>query len=197
MKKIKFSVMILFVSVLMSLTSKVYAQEPYLGEIRMFAIGFAPIGWAPCNGQFMSIPENTALFSLIGTTYGGNGQTTFALPDLRGRVPMNSGSGNGLTSRLLGEMGGTESVILTSVQLPAHTHTINAVSTAGNTNNPAGNVLGNAGGFDNDFSNATPNINMKSTMVNPTGNNNPVSIMQPYTVINFYIATEGIFPPRP
>ncbi len=197
MKKIKMTIKITIVVMLLSLTTKIQAQEQFLGEIRIFPYNFAPRGWLPCNGQLLSIASNTALFSLIGTTYGGNGATTFALPDLRGRMPLGNGSGPGVSNKTLGEIGGTETVTILTTQMPAHTHTVNAQTAAGNTNVPTGNILGNAGGFDNDFSNTAPNTTMNANMVSTTGGNQPVSIMQPYLVIGYYIAIEGIFPSRP
>ena len=135
-----------------------FAQEPFLGEIRWVGFNFAPVGWALCDGQLMSIAQNTALFSLLGTTYGGDGKSTFALPDMRGRVPLHPGQGPGLSQRLLGEAGGQETVTLTTAQMPSHshaltshTHTIPALavdvkasSAAATTTSPAGNVLATA-----------------------------------------------------
>src|SRR6187399_3074015 len=114
--------------------------EPFLGEIRLMSFGFAPKGWAFCNGQFLPINQNQALFSLLGTTYGGNGQTNFALPDLRGRIPVHSGQGPGLSNSSLGETGGTEAVTLTVAQLPRHSHAAQGASGAGNSSGPAGQV---------------------------------------------------------
>ena len=111
-------------------------SEPFLGEIKMFGGNFAPRGYALCNGQLLAIQQNTALFALLGTTYGGNGQTTFALPDLRGRVPMSSGQGPGLTSRTLGEMSGSENVTLLSNQMPAHNHSVITNSGNGDVSSP-------------------------------------------------------------
>src|SRR4051812_113885 len=113
-------------------------STPFLGEIRMVGFNFAPRGWALCNGQILSIAQNTALFSILGTTYGGNGQTTFALPDLRGRVPVSAGQGPGLSSYDLGQVTGSENVTLTVQQLPAHSHNIAADATAGNVGSPSG-----------------------------------------------------------
>jgi microcystin-dependent protein len=117
-------------------------SEPYLGEIRMFSGGFAINGWQMCNGQILQISQYSALFSIIGTTYGGNGQTTFALPDLRSRVPIHAGTGNGLSGYTQGQTGGVESVILTTAQMAPHTHTLNA-NTGGAQESPAGNFPGN------------------------------------------------------
>src|SRR5689334_9815739 len=113
-------------------------SNPFLGEIRMVPFNFAPKGWALCNGQILAISQNTALFSLLGTTYGGNGVSTFALPDFRGRVPIHAGQGPGLSSYVLGEQTGTESVTLTVPQLPAHNHTVNGVASGGSQASPAG-----------------------------------------------------------
>jgi microcystin-dependent protein len=136
----------------------VFAQEPFIGEIRWVGFNFAPVGWALCDGQLMSIAQNTALFSLLGTTYGGNGQTTFALSDMRGRVPLHPGQGPGLSQRVLGEAGGQETVTLTAAQMPSHSHTlashthtipalpvdVKASSAAATTTSPAGNALATA-----------------------------------------------------
>src|SRR5689334_10120851 len=116
-------------------------SEPFLGEIRMFGGNFAPRGWAFCNGQILSIAQNTALFSLLGTTYGGNGQTTFALPNLQCRLPMHFGNGPGLTPRSLGEMGGTETVTILTNQMPMHNHSLMATNADGNNAHPIGNTL--------------------------------------------------------
>src|SRR3982750_2476369 len=123
-------------------------SEPFLAEIIMFGGNFAPRGWAFCSGQILSIAQNTALFALLGTTYGGNGQTTFALPDLRGRAPIGTGQGPGLTNILLGELSGTQSVTLTSQQMPAHNHSVNASATVANTANPTGGSLAVGQGTD-------------------------------------------------
>ena len=114
------------------------AYEPFIGEIMLFAGNFAPRNWALCNGQILSIAQNTALFSILGTTYGGNGQTTFALPDLRGRVPIHAGQGPGLTNRTLGENGGEEAHVLTSAEMPMHTHGAVVTSSNGTSASPAG-----------------------------------------------------------
>src|SRR3712207_3315813 len=112
-------------------------SEPFIGEIRMVGFNFAPRGWATCDGQLLSIAQNTALFSLLGTTYGGNGQTTFALPDLRGRAALHQGQGPGLTNRVIGEASGTETVTLTTNQMPSHSHGVNANSGEAGTKSPA------------------------------------------------------------
>ena len=126
-------------------------SEPFLGEISMSGFNFAPRGYAFCAGQLLSISQNTALFVLLGTTFGGNGQTTFALPDLRGRVPMGEGSGPGLTPKTLGEVSGAETTTLTTNQIPQHNHSLNAVSDAGDTSSPANAFLANSGALDKEY----------------------------------------------
>ena len=175
-------------------------SEPFLAEIVMFAGNFAPRGWAFCQGQILSIAQNTALFSLLGTTYGGNGQTTFALPDLRGRVPVGTGQGLGLPTINLGEVSGAATATLLTTNLPAHTHGVNAASTAPSPAlpSPSGNLLGPAArGAPPIFAPAGGgSVQMQAGMIAPTGGGQPFSIMQPYLGMNFIIAIEGIFPSR-
>jgi microcystin-dependent protein len=175
---------------------KTKAQETILGEIRMFAGNFAPTGWAFCQGQLLPIAQNTALFSLLGTTYGGNGTTTFALPDLRGRVPVGFGQGPGLSNRVIGQQFGTETVTLTTSQMPAHSHTVNAVTSEGNQNLPTNSLPANTKALDKEYSDANANTTMKATMVNPTGGNQPFGVTQPSLGVNFIIALQGIYPSR-
>ncbi|AKF79208.1 Microcystin-dependent protein [Myxococcus fulvus] len=172
-------------------------SEPYIGEIRMFAGNFAPRGWAFCQGQILSIAQNTALFSILGTTYGGNGQTTFALPDLRGRYPMQPGQGPGLSPRTLGEQGGSETVTLISTQMPAHTHSLNVSSQQGDTETPVGTVLAadNAGAIFN-YRAAPIDGTMNPAAIGVAGGSQPHNNMSPFLCINFIIALEGIFPSR-
>ncbi|MDQ3898292.1 MAG: tail fiber protein [Actinomycetota bacterium] len=167
-------------------------SEPFLGEIMMFAGNFAPRGWAMCNGQILPIAQNTALFSILGTTYGGNGQTTFALPDLRGRVPMHFGQGPGLSARTLGEQGGEESVTLIQAQLPQHSHTANATSADATSSKPDGAVPASGGAY----APASDGTTMSPGFITGGGGNQPHDNMQPYLAINFVIALEGIFPSR-
>lgn len=163
----------------------------------MFGGNFAPRGWAFCNGQILSIAQNTALFSLLGTTYGGNGQTTFALPDLRGRAPVNWGQGPGLSNYDLGEVTGTESVTIGIAQMPAHQHTvaINVNSSEGGQGKPVNNYLGKtdpgiyAATTDNTQMGAQPPTGIQ-------GGSQPTSIIQPVLAVSFIIALEGIFPSR-
>lgn len=175
-------------------------SEPFIGEIRMFGGNFAPRGWAFCNGQILSIAQNTALFSLLGTTYGGDGQTTFALPNMQGRFPMHWGSGPGLTNRTLGEVSGTESVTILTNQMPAHTHGLSAVSTDGNMDAPTGGVwakgVDGSGNPLNLFSDANPNTQMKVGAIAPAGGSQPLPVMNPFQCVSFIIALEGIFPSR-
>ena len=173
--------------------------EPFLGEIRMFAGNFTPRGWALCNGQILPISQNTALFSLLGTTYGGNGVTTFALPDLQSRLPMHWGQGPGLSQRVIGETAGTESVTLINSQMPIHTHTANAASAAGDQPSPSGNVWAvpsdSQGNTLNAFA-ATPNAILAPQAIGNSGGSQPVPIMPPFLCVTYIIALEGIFPSR-
>ena len=172
-------------------------MEPFLSLIVLWAPNFAPRGWAFCNGAILSIAQNTALFSLLGTTYGGNGQTTFALPDLRGRAPNSAGQGPGLSNYDLGQQAGTESATLTINQMPAHGH---IVATPCNTEdstqtNPANNFpASTASNIYN--SAATAGASMSNYPTANSGGSQPFSIIQPYLTVNFCIALEGIFPSR-
>jgi microcystin-dependent protein len=171
--------------------------EPFLGQINIFPYNFAPRGWAFCQGQILPIAQNTALFSLLGTTYGGNGQTTFALPDLRGRVAVSSGQGPGLSQYTLGEVTGTETRTLLITQLPAHVHTVSVHvnSSEGGSNSPAGAYLGKAD--PGPYAATTDNSNMGAQPpTGPTGGNQPFSIIQPVLCLNFCIAMQGVFPSR-
>jgi len=175
-------------------------SEPYLGEIRMFGGNFPPRGWAMCDGALVSIAENDALYILLGTTYGGDGQNTFGLPDLRGRVPSHQGSKNGQTY-VLGQMSGAESVTLTSTQLPAHTHPFFAASTPGAVATPtAETMISDQGPVDPNifgyapYDPANPQIALSPASTSPTGGNQPHDNMQPYLGINFIISLEGVFP---
>lgn len=194
MKKISFLI-VTFIALFGANISN--AQEPYIGEIRMFAGNFAPNGWAKCEGQTISIAQNTALFSLLGTTYGGNGVTTFNLPDLRGRVPMHTGQGPGLSARTLGEQGGAESVTLTVNNLPPHSHALNASTATGSSNVPTGAVLSNTGALDKEYTAGAPNTQLNSSSIGATGNNVPVPVVQPFTTVTFIIALQGIYPSQP
>jgi microcystin-dependent protein len=175
------------------------SSEPYIGSIVMFAGNFAPRGWAFCAGQLLSIQQNTALFSILGTTYGGDGRVTFGLPDLRARGPVGTGQGPGLTDIQLGQLAGTENVTLLTSNLPAHNHPINCDNNASSAAQPSGLIPGFAGDRTASltiYSGAAPNAQMSPQTVGMTGNSVPVGIRDPYLGINFIIATEGIFPSR-
>jgi microcystin-dependent protein len=194
MKKTHFILVVVFVTFLSA--NKVTAQvDPLLGQISMFAGNFAPRGWALCDGQLLAISSNTALFSLLGTTYGGDGRTTFALPDLRGRAPIHEGQGPGLSDKRLGQRGGAEQVILQVSNLPSHTHSLNASTATGTSNVPTGNVHADTSVFDKEYA-TTANTAMSGTAIGNTGGNIPVSIVQPYLTINYIIALQGTFPSR-
>ena len=169
-------------------------MDPFIGELRCFGFGFAPNGWALCAGQLMSISQNTALFSLLGTMYGGNGQTTFGLPDLQGRIPMGMGQGAGLSGRTQGELGGTESVTLIGQQIPAHNHSVAGSSTAAGKSPEASVPAFTAGGSSYG---TTTDLTMSPAMVGGGGGSQPHDNVQPYLVLNWCIATEGIYPSRP
>jgi microcystin-dependent protein len=164
--------------------------EPFLGSIILFGGNFAPRGWAFCNGQILAISQNTALFSLLGTTYGGNGQTTFALPDLRGRAPIHFGQGPGLQNYALGEVGGEEAVTLTAPQLPSHTHAQPATNGQETTNRP-NNALPARGGV---YSNESDGSAFHPTSA--AGGGQPHDNRSPFLTLNYIIALEGIFPSR-
>jgi microcystin-dependent protein len=169
--------------------------DPFIGEIRMFAGNFAPVGWALCNGQLLPISQNTALFSILGTTYGGNGQTTFALPDLRGRVPIHAGSGTGLSPYNLGESGGQEQVALTVEQLPEHTHRLAITNRQADRLTPQGRILAKPA-QELIYATGDPDALLNQEAIATSGNNQPHDNRQPYLAINYIIALQGIFPSR-
>jgi microcystin-dependent protein len=170
------------------------SSTSYIGEIFLVPYNFAPRGSAFCQGQILSIAQNTALFSLLGTTYGGNGQTTFALPDLRGRCAVSSGQGPGLQNYTLGEQAGTESVTLSVNQMPAHGHPVSAVDDDPNKITPTNNLPSNIAA--QGYSNAAANSTMKNTMIGQMGGSQPFDNRQPLLVLNYVIALQGIFPSR-
>jgi microcystin-dependent protein len=177
--------------------------NPFLAEIRIFPFNFAPLGWAFCNGQLLPLSQNTALFSLLGTTYGGDGKSNFALPNLQGNVPMNPGQGPGLSLHDLGETGGSDTVSLLESEMPNHSHSINCVDgprVGGQTGQPGNAILVKTGGVPtNAYTTAsgTPqNQTMAGGMVVPAGGNQPHNNMMPYLTLNFCIALQGIYPPR-
>ncbi len=163
-------------------------SEPFLGEIKIVSFNFAPKGWALCNGQLLPISQNQALFSLLGTTYGGDGRTTFALPDLRGRVPFHFGNGH-----VQGEVGGEEAHTLNLQELPAHAHTPNGSSNGASAASPAGNVWAStaAGGYS-----ASADTTLNPASVTSTGGGQAHQNMSPFLALNFCIALQGIFPSR-
>ena len=171
-------------------------MNPFLAEIRIFGFNFPPQNWAQCNGQLLPISQNTALFALLGTMYGGDGKSTFALPDLQGSVPVNAGSGNGLSQRFNGEMGGSEYVTLLESEMPVHAHTQQASVAVSNSNDAAGLVQGRpfGGGLLYGASGGRPT--MAPTRIAPTGGDMPHNNLQPYVVLNFCICLNGVFPQR-
>jgi len=171
-------------------------SEPFVAEIRIFAGNFAPRGWAFCNGQLLPISQNTALFSLIGTTYGGDGRTTTALPNLEGRVPMHPGRGPGLTQRRLGQKGGVELVSLTEAQMPAHGHALNASLAPSSDDDPGStkNLARTMG--TNMYATHTHPVNMASESLSATGGSQAHNNLQPFLAMNFIIALVGLYPSR-
>jgi microcystin-dependent protein len=167
--------------------------QPYIGEIRIFAGNFAPLGWAFCDGQLLPISENETLFVLIGTIYGGDGQETFALPNLQSRVPIHRGTGPGLPTYTIGETGGVESVTLTVNQMPVHTHTPVADAGNGTTTNPQNNLWAGQPAF-LQYASAAPNVNMKIDAIQPVGGSQPHNNLQPYLTVSFILSLFGIFP---
>jgi microcystin-dependent protein len=176
--------------------------NPFVGEIRCFGFNFAPIGWALCNGQLLAISQNAALFSLLGTSFGGNGTTNFALPNLQGNVPMNQGTGPGGFSTVLGEVQGSSTVTLTSSQIPQHNHAIisQVVAPGGAAEHAATPAIGASIGPSNPdgLYNTLPTINatLSPSTIGATGGSQPHDNMQPYLVLNFCIALQGVFPAR-
>jgi microcystin-dependent protein len=174
-------------------------SQPYIGEIRIFAGNFPPAGWAFCDGQLMAISENETLFTLIGTTYGGDGQETFGIPDLRGRVPTHQGTSSGQTY-IIGEMAGVETVTLSVTQIPIHTHALVSTATAASVDKPSGQSIfadmGPSGVNLNAFVpyDGTNQVTMSPASVSPVGGNQPHENMQPYLGLNFIISLFGIFP---
>ena len=163
-------------------------SQPFIGEIRMFAGNFAPVGWAFCNGALIPISENDALFNLIGTTYGGDGQNTFALPNLQSRVPLHVGPGFAL-----GQAAGAESVTLTVSQIPVHSHVLQASDADGDAPGPGNNVPAAATAFD-PYESASPTVDMSPDMLGSTGGSQPHDNMLPFLVVNFIISLFGVFP---
>jgi microcystin-dependent protein len=170
--------------------------DPFVAEIRIFPFNFAPRGWAWCNGQLLPLSQNTALFSLLGTTYGGDGKSTFALPDLEGRAAMHPGQGPGLSLRDLGETGGVETVTLLESEIPSHSHALMASGAVGNRTNPSGNAIARTSGA-TPYAPAGPaGAQAAPEAVAPAGGDQPHNNLQPYLTFYFNIALQGVFPPR-
>jgi microcystin-dependent protein len=167
--------------------------QPFVGEIRMFGGSFAPAGWQLCAGQLQPISENETLFNLIGTTYGGDGQETYGLPNLSGRVPVHQGPGVS-QSYTLGEMAGVETVTLTTQQMPNHTHPLLASTNVAQDTNPSGKVLGQIGGGALPYIQDTTDTNLNANAVGPAGGSQPHENMQPYLCVTFIISSFGVFP---
>jgi microcystin-dependent protein len=166
-------------------------SQPFVGEVRAVGFNFPPVGWATCNGALQSIAENSTLFNLIGTTYGGDGQQTFALPDLQGRIPIHQGT-NGVSNYVIGEKAGVETVTITLNQFPAHTHSMQGSSAGASSNLPGSSVLGGSVSL---YTNAAPSLAMNNAMIGSSGGGNqPHSNLQPYVVLNWIISLFGIFP---
>ena len=170
-------------------------MDPFVAEIRIFPFNFAPKGWAFCDGQILPLSQNTALFSLLGTTYGGNGQSTFALPDVQGRVPLHPGQGPGLSLRDLGEEGGSETVTLLLSEIPVHSHSLTASASDGISTSPEANLFAQGAGIQEWGTNA-PNTQFAPQALAPAGGDQPHNNLQPYLTLNYCIALQGIFPPR-
>ncbi|HEY4415389.1 MAG TPA: tail fiber protein [Verrucomicrobiae bacterium] len=172
-------------------------SDPYVGEIRMFAGNFAPVGWALCNGQLMSVSQNQVLFAIIGTIYGGDGINTFGLPNLQGRVPIHWGNSSTGSYYSIGQTGGSENVTLLPNQLPPHSHPVNVVNGGGTQASPSGNLLAiESTGTSLDYSNATANATMNSAMIGINNGSQPHPNLQPFQCITFIISLQGIFPSR-
>jgi microcystin-dependent protein len=172
--------------------------DPFVAEIRIFPFNFAPKGWAWCDGQLLPLSQNTALFSLLGTTYGGNGKSNFALPDLQGRGPLHPGQGPGLSLYDLGETGGSETVSLLESEIPAHSHALRASNDAGLTNTAAGNMIARPFGRGNNlFQTTNAQLAMMAPeALAPAGGDQPHNNLMPYLTFYFCIALQGVFPPR-
>jgi microcystin-dependent protein len=172
--------------------------DPFVAEIRIFPFNFAPKGWAWCDGQLMPLSQNTALFSLLGTTYGGDGKSNFALPDLQGRAPMHPGQGPGLSLHDLGETGGSETVTLLESEIPSHSHALMSSPAPGNRTNPSGNSLARTAGAMPYIpaASAPPLVSMSDQALAPAGGDQPHNNLMPYLTFYFCIALQGVFPPR-
>jgi microcystin-dependent protein len=170
--------------------------DPFVGEIRLVGFNFAPTGWAQCNGQLLPLSQNTALFSLLGTFYGGDGKSTFALPDLQGRAPLHQGQGPGLSEYTLGQENGVETITLLQSEFPAHTHAARALNDPAELQAPAPNraMARSTSGFA--YTTAAPDVTMSPQTLSLSGGSLPHNNLQPLLVMNYVIALQGIFPPR-
>jgi microcystin-dependent protein len=175
-------------------------MDPFVAEIRILPFNFAPKGWAFCDGQILPLSQNTALFSLLGTTYGGDGKSNFALPNMQGNAPMHPGQGPGLSLHDLGETGGSETVSLLESEIPSHSHAMMASSDPADNTTPTGHIASNQVGRGNNLylpNNPLPALtNMSDSALAPAGGDQPHNNMQPYLTLNFCIALQGVFPPR-
>jgi microcystin-dependent protein len=173
-------------------------MDPFVAEIRIFPFNFAPKGWAFCDGQILPLSQNTALFSLLGTTYGGDGKSNFALPDMQGNVPMHPGQGPGLSLHDLGETGGSDTVSLLESEIPSHSHSLMASAQPATRTGPANNALARVSGGPTPYlppAGATP-VSMSDNAIAPAGGDQPHNNLQPYLTLNFCIALQGVYPPR-
>lgn len=170
-------------------------MDPFVAEIRIFPFNFPPTGWAFCNGQILPLSQNTALFSLLGTTYGGNGKSNFALPDMQARTPMHPGQGPGLSLHDLGEQGGVDNVTLIESEIPSHSHSLMAATLNSQSTSPTNNSLGRGNPI-RVYSTTGQLVNMGANSLAPVGSSQPHNNMMPYLTMNFCIALQGVFPPR-
>jgi microcystin-dependent protein len=171
--------------------------DPFVAEIRIFPFNFAPKGWAWCDGQLLPLSQNTALFSLLGTTYGGDGKSNFALPDLQGRAAMHPGQGPGLSLHDLGETGGSETVTLLESEIPAHAHVLRGDANTSETPDPSGNTLGRGSSINPYQTNSAQNlVSHAAEALAPAGGDQPHNNLMPYLTFYFCIALQGVFPPR-